>query len=36
MSAIDEIFSKCKTYEDICNAMFELNEMLDLSTEENN
>lgn len=31
LEIIDEIFSKCKTYEDICNSMFELRDLLDLN-----
>lgn len=31
LEIIDEIFGKCKTYEDVCNAMFDLRDLLDLS-----
>ena len=30
LEIIDEIFSDCKTYEDVCNAMFELKNILTL------
>lgn len=31
LEIIDEIFGKCKTYEDVCNAMFDLRDLLDLA-----
>lgn len=31
LEIIEEIFGKCKTYEDVCNAMFELNDLIDFS-----
>lgn len=33
LEIIEEIFNKCKTYEDVCNAMFELRDLVDLSDE---
>lgn len=33
LEIIDEIFGNCKTYEDVCNAMFELRDLIDLSDE---
>lgn len=31
LEIIDEIFGKCKTYEDVCNAMFDLRDLLELT-----
>lgn len=31
LEIIAEIFDKCKSYEDVCNAMYDLNGILDLS-----
>lgn len=33
LEILDEIFSKCKTYEDVCNAMFDIKDMLNLCEE---
>ena len=33
LEIIDEIFGNCKTYEDVCNGMFELRDLLNLSEE---
>ena len=34
LEIIDEIFGNCKSYEDICNAIFDLKELIDLSDDE--
>lgn len=33
LEIIDEMFSSCKTYEDICNKIYEFNDLLDCSNE---
>lgn len=33
LEILDEIFGECKTYEDVCNSMYDLGEILDLDAE---
>lgn len=33
LEIIDEMFSTCRTYEDVCNKMYEFNELLDCSSD---
>ena len=36
LEIIDEIFGKCQSYEDVCNAMFELRDIVDISNYQEN